>query len=195
MQSPINVVEMRIVGFIPIKTNNQRTPGKNTRRLSDGTPICNLIFNTMLQVSEIDDVYCFCSDDEIKNYIPSGITLIKRSPNLDSPETTGNDLIEAFMKSVDADIYVQAHVTAPFLASNTISECINAVLSGRYDSSTTVCALRDFIWDDSGPINYDPSDIVRTQDLPNLYRGDIPLNRHSVHRSQKEHSTASELSG
>lgn len=161
---------MKTVCFIPIKLNNQRTPGKNIRQLSDGTPICSLIFETVLNVPEIDEVYCFCSDESIKQYLPPGIEYLKRSTSLDTPQTKGNDLVEAFINCVDADIYVMAHVTAPFLRPDTISECIQAVRSKKYDSATTVCSIREFLWDDNGPINYDPANIIRTQDMPNLFR-------------------------
>lgn len=161
---------MKTVCFVPIKLNNQRTPGKNTRLLSDGTPICQLIFNTVLKVSEIDECYCFCSDESIKHLIPSGIHYLKRSSKLDSPETKGNDLVEAFINEIDADIYVMAHVTAPFLSVDTISDCIKATMTSNFDSATTVNILREFLWNDEGPLNYDPSNIIRTQDMPTIYR-------------------------
>jgi len=161
---------MKVVAFVPMKMNNERAPGKNTMRLSDGKPICELMFNTLLNVKEIDSVYCFCSNEEICQYLPDKIKFLKRDPSLDSPETKGNDLIESFINKIDADIYVKAHVTAPFLSSNTISECIQAVLLGNYDSATPISSVNELLWDDFGPINYDPNNIARTQDVKHIFR-------------------------
>lgn len=30
---------MKIVSFTPVKLNNERVPGKNTKRFKDGTPL------------------------------------------------------------------------------------------------------------------------------------------------------------
>jgi hypothetical protein len=30
---------MRIVALVPVKLNNERTPGKNTKNIYDGTPL------------------------------------------------------------------------------------------------------------------------------------------------------------
>lgn len=45
---------MKIVAVIPIKMNNERTPGKNTKALSDGTPLIHLMQNTLLKCADIE---------------------------------------------------------------------------------------------------------------------------------------------
>ena len=161
---------MKVVAFVPIKMNNERFPGKNTVKLTDGTPLCNLLFNTLTKVDEIDESYCFCSDDSICQYLPETITFLKRDKKLDSKQTTANDIIESFISMVDADIYVKAQVTSPFLSAQTIKDCINAVINNDSDSSTTVEDLHSFLWNKTGPVNYDLSKVARTQDLEPLMR-------------------------
>ena len=34
---------MKVVALVPIKMNNERTPGKNTKRFHDGTPLIQCI--------------------------------------------------------------------------------------------------------------------------------------------------------
>ena len=43
---------MRTVAFIPIKLNNERTPGKNTKRFKDGTPLVYFVQKALIQVKE-----------------------------------------------------------------------------------------------------------------------------------------------
>ena len=43
------------------------------------------------------------------------------------------------------------------------------MLSGEYDSAFAVKELRDFLWKDGKPFNYQLDAIPRTQDLPPLY--------------------------
>ena len=39
---------MKTVAVVPIKMNNVRTPGKNTKPFSDGTPLIHLIQKKLL---------------------------------------------------------------------------------------------------------------------------------------------------
>ena len=71
-------MSMKVVACVPIKMNNERTPGKNTRALSDGTPLCQLMFNTLSSVKAIDDVFCFCSNLEIENYFSGRVKFLSR---------------------------------------------------------------------------------------------------------------------
>ena len=50
-----------------------------------------------------------------------------------------------------------------------IEKGLDAVLSGEYDSAFAVKELRDFLWKDGKPFNYQLDAIPRTQDLPPLY--------------------------
>jgi len=96
---------MKIVSFIPIKLNNQRLPGKNTMDLN-GKPLCSYIFNTLKEIDLIDEKYVYCSDDRIIPYIPAGLVFLKRDAYLDGNQVKGLEIIEHFVRDVDADIYV-----------------------------------------------------------------------------------------
>ena len=72
------IVAMKVCAYVPIKLNNSRLPGKNIMPLYDGTPLCKLLLNTLSKVKNVDEKYCFCSDDGIKEYLPEGIKFLKR---------------------------------------------------------------------------------------------------------------------
>lgn len=161
---------MKIVAFIPIKMNNERSPGKNTKRFHDGKSIVEIMQHTLLQVDKLDEVYVFCSNEDIKEYIVDGVKFLKRPEFLDTKTATPNDIINEFMKLVDADIYMVAHATSPFVKKERFEECINAVISGEYDSSFTAEKIQKLLWtDQSKPMNFDPENVPRTQDLEPIY--------------------------
>ena len=161
---------MKIVAIVPIKLNNERFQNKNLKRFDDGTPMCHLVFNTLSAVKEIDEIYCYCSSSAIKEYLTGRVTFLRRSESLDTPETTANDFVGAFLNDVDADIIVLSHVTSPFLRADTVRKCIAAVKSGEYDSAFSASRLQEFLWQDGTPLNFDPSNIPRSQCLPVLYK-------------------------
>lgn len=159
---------MKIVSFIPIKLNNQRLPGKNTMLLN-GRPMCDYIFQTICQVDSIDEKYVYCSDEAIKQYMPSQMTFLKRDTYLDGYQVKGLEIIDRFVKDVDADIYVLTHVTQPFTKAFSIETALQKVVSGEYDSAFSAIELQDYMWKDGKPFNYDMKNIVRTQDLDPIY--------------------------
>lgn len=163
---------MKIVSFIPIKLNNQRLPGKNTMILN-GRPVCDYIFKTISSIDTIDEKYVYCSDEAIKPYIApyesKGLCFLKRDSYLDGFQVKGLEIIDHFVKDVDADIYVLTHVTQPFTKSESIRNALEKVVSGEYDSAFSAVVLQDYLWMNGKPLNYDMKNIVRTQDLDPIY--------------------------
>ena len=160
---------MKVVALIPIKLGSKRVPKKNIKPFYDGTPLMSFIQQTCLQSDMIDEVYIYCSDESVKPYVLPGVKFLKRPIELDGDDKNANDIIRAFMKEVDADIYVNAHTTSPFAEISTIDKCVNAVLSGEYDSAFCAENIKAFLWKDGQPINFDPDHFPRTQDLPDVF--------------------------
>ena len=160
---------MKISAVIPIKMNNERLPGKNTRILGD-KPLIRYIQETLLKSELIDDIYVFCSDVRIKQYLLSGVEFLSRDKRLDLPTSNFTQIFTDFKELITADIYVYAHATAPYVTVETVNECINAVRSGKYDSAFCASRIQDFLWQDNAPLNFDPSDLPRSQDLKPIYR-------------------------
>lgn len=159
---------MRVVAIVPIKLNNERLPGKNIKILGD-KPLINYILNSLEESSGIDEIIVYCSEN-ICSYLPNGVRFIERPKKLDEPTSNFTQIFTTFMKQVHADIYVYTHATAPFLKPRTISECIEKVRDGKFDSAFTASKLQDYFWQDNKPMNFDASELPRTQDLTPIYR-------------------------
>ena len=162
-------ISMKTVAIVPMKLNNRRLPQKNTKPFHNGRPLCYYILSTLLQIEEISEVYVYCSNPEIQNYLPEGVKYRKRSSSLDLDTTKMNEVLECFSKEVPADIYVMTHATAPFISAESIKKGIQAVRENGHDSAFAVKKLQDFLWKDGKPFNYELDAIPRTQDLPVLY--------------------------
>ena len=83
-------------------------------------------------------------------------------------------MIKDDIKNVQSDIYLMTHTTNPFLSTETISNAINAykrgLANGTCDSLFTVDRVQTrFYKKDGTPVNHDPSNLVRTQDLEPWY--------------------------
>lgn len=159
---------MKTVAFVPIKLNSQRLPHKNILPIA-GHPLCWHINNTLLKVKFVDEVYVYCSDDSIIQYIPEGIIFKKRDSALDGDNVKGFDIYRRFINEVDADVYVLAHATSPFIKASSIENALSHVLSGENDSAFSAERIQTFAWYDGKPINYDLTDVPRTQDMKPIW--------------------------
>lgn len=160
---------MKIIAIMPIKTNNERLPGKNTKLLG-GKPLLCYSLESLKESQVFDDIYVFCSDDNIRNFLPSSVHFLKRPAFLDLPTSNFSQIFSTFSSIIDADIYAYSHATAPFVSVNTIRECVSKVTSGEYDSSFCAVKIQDYLWQDGEPLNFDPTNLPRSQDLKPIYR-------------------------
>lgn len=161
--------KQHIVAVVPIKLNNERLPGKNTKYLGN-KPLIKYILNTLEKVEGLDSIYVYCSDEKICDYIDGKVKFLKRDKKLDEKSANFTQIFESFAEEVDSDIYVYTHATAPFLTKETIEKAIYAVESGEYDSAFTAEKIQDFIWSEGNPLNFDAKNVPRSQELPIFYR-------------------------
>lgn len=160
---------LKIVAVVPMKLNNSRLPQKNTKPFTNGMPLCHYILNTLCQIEEINEVYVYCSNSDIKQFIPEQVKYLKRDKALDLDTTSMTEVLKAFTEDIPADIYVMTHTTAPFIKKKSIKNGIQKVINEGYDSSFAAKKLQDFLWNEGRPLNYDLNNIPRTQDLPVFY--------------------------
>lgn len=177
---------MKVVAFVPVKLNNERLPGKNTKCFTGGEPLIAYILKSLLQVNGLDEIYVYCSSDEICDYLPEGIRFQKRDPYYDLSSTPFNEVLWSFAQLVPADVYLLTHATAPFMSPESMEKGIEAVKSGKFDSALSVLKMQEFIWKDGKPMNYDPRHIPRTQDLDPLYRETCGLYVYRSHLIKEE---------
>ena len=159
---------MKVVAFVPIRLNSKRVVGKNLKMLG-GKPLMQYILETLVKVNNIDEVYVYCSSEEVIPYLPQGVKFLKRSTALDGDETLGKEIYEAFVKDVDADVYMLAHTTSPFIKAGTIENAIDKVVNGGHDSSFSAQKIQTFTWFNGKPLNYSLKDIPRTQTIEPIY--------------------------
>lgn len=159
---------MKIAAFATIKMNSERVPHKNIQPVGS-KPLCFHIINTALKVNEIDHVYVYCSDEDVVNYIPTGAEFLQREKWLDGNDIRAKDTYTAFVNDIDADLYIAICTTSPFIKKETLENALHKVLYEGYDSAFTAQKMQTFAWYKNKPINYDISNVPRTQDMEPVY--------------------------
>ena len=155
--------------MMPIKLHNERCPGKNTRLLG-AKPLLQYELDNLKATGLVDEIYVYCSSEDVIPFLPKGVTFLQRPEYLDLPTANFTQFFGEFMRTRDAEIYVVAHATAPFISSETMKDCILAVKNGAYDSAFCAQKIQTFLWKNGEPLNFDAANLPRTQDLDPIYQ-------------------------
>lgn len=163
----------RIVALLPMKANSERVKGKNFREFC-GKPLFRWILDTLLEVDEIDQVVINTDARHIlaeNGLVESDRVVIRdRKPEICGDLVSMNLVIADDVASVPADMYLMTHTTNPLMSADTIRGAIAAFReaqnANRTDSLFTVDKVQTrFYRADCSPVNHDPDNLVRTQDL------------------------------
>ncbi|MDP3244328.1 MAG: acylneuraminate cytidylyltransferase family protein [bacterium] len=163
----------KIIALVPMRHNSERVPQKNFRDFN-GKPLFHWILATLSQCSSIDAIYVDTDSPVVKEKAPQvskKITIIDRPANLCAGETPMNEILLHDVSIVEADYYLQTHVTNPLLRAETIERAIKTFFSsGEYDSLFGVTRLQTRLWNERGePVNHNTEILLRTQDLPPIF--------------------------
>jgi len=161
---------METAAFIPIKERSTRVPNKNFRDFN-GRPLYEHFFRKIHPKNPFDEVYVNTDSEEVKECAKEyGFNIIDRPNYLSKDDANGNDLLLYDSEQVDVDMYFQLFVTSPLLRPATIYKSYNKLASDDdVDSVFTVKKCNSFFWERNSPINYDPTELPRTQDLDPIY--------------------------
>lgn len=167
------IFNQKVAALVPMKEHSERVPGKNTKSFA-GKPLFHHILATLEATYTIDTIVVN-TDSEIiaeeARAICSKVHVIERPENLRGDLVSMNKLIAHDITQIPAEIYVQTHATNPLLRSKTISSALrDFAKSEDYDSLFTVNRVQTRLYDSEGqPVNHDPEELTRTQDLPPLF--------------------------
>ncbi|EXI66415.1 MAG: 3-deoxy-manno-octulosonate cytidylyltransferase [Candidatus Accumulibacter sp. SK-11] len=162
-----------IVALVPMKANSERVQGKNFRDFC-GKPLFRWILDTLLAVEEIDRIIINTDARRIlasNGLVDTDRVLIRdRRPEICGDLVSMNLVLADDVANVPADVYLMTHTTNPLLSAETIRGAIrvfeNARAAGATDSLFTVDRIQTrFYRTDCTPVNHDPDNLIRTQDL------------------------------
>jgi CMP-N-acetylneuraminic acid synthetase len=163
--------------------HSERVPEKNRQDLG-GQPLYTWVLGWLQGVPEIDEIVVNTDDPGIAAAVQDrGLRAIERPEGLRGGHVDMNRIIEHDLGLVEADVFLQTHATNPFLTIHTICQATRAFLDEvnctpagepAHDSLLSVTRQRKRFWWDNGdsvvssPVNHDPYELKRTQDLPGL---------------------------
>jgi len=160
---------MTSICCLPVKSKSTRVPRKNFQPIN-GIPLY-IIAIQKLKASSFDYFYVDSDSSEVSDYCAlNDIPFVQRSKQLASDAANGNHLIlDSIQRFPGFDYYFQLFATAPFLTVSSINACISGLSSTDYDSVFTALEKTTWYWSNGRPLNYDPCQLPRSQDVSKIY--------------------------
>jgi len=151
---------------IPARWKSKRFPGKPIVPLL-GVPMIVRVWRQVMGASLVDRCVLATDDDRISQVArDNDMEVIMTSDKC----RTGTDRVAEVAEKVDADIYVLAHTTSPFIKPSSIENALSQIVNGKNDSAFSAERIKTFAWYLGKPINYDINDVPRTQDLEPIWK-------------------------
>jgi CMP-N-acetylneuraminic acid synthetase len=172
------IFNQRVVALVPMKGHSERVPGKNTRPFS-GRPLFHHILNTLERTYAVDEVVVNTDSERIAREAESQfpkVRVLLRPAELCGDMVSMNRIIAHDVAQVPADMYVQTHATNPLLRSKTIGEALRLFMEQECDSLFSVNRFQTRLYASDGrPLNHDPRELLRTQDLEPVFEENSAL--------------------
>jgi len=151
--------------LIPLRGGSKGIKKKNLKYFN-GKPLFTWVTNSALETNL--EVFISTEDEEIKENIKLFCPLAKiidRPKELATDDSSTEEVISHFIKSLDCDHIVLLQATSPLTKSSDISLSIDKYFSNNCKPLVSGTRQHIFIWNNDGySINYDPSKRPRRQE-------------------------------
>ena len=157
-----------------MKGNSERVPNKNLK-IFNSKPLYHSIVNTLLESKYISEIIVNTDSEIIKKDVKDCFPMIKiidRPKKIQGDFVSMNKIIANDILKIDSDFFLQTHSTNPLLKVSTIDRAIEEFFKNlkTYDSLFSVNTFQSrFFFKNNKPINHNPLELLRTQDLEPIY--------------------------
>ena len=164
--------------LIAVRGGSKRVLNKNIRPFAGTT----LLENKIEQAKRTGfPVYVSTEDSKMQQIASTaGARVFDRDPFYATDSVPMGDVYVHLADAFPHEHIIYMPVTSPLLNDNTLNDCISLyfeeVSAMDYDSVVTTTAIKEYLWEGEKPVNYDPLNHPRSQDLPDIYALNFAVN-------------------
>ncbi len=163
---------MKIKALVAVRSGSVRVANKNMRPFA-GSTLLEVKLRQLKRIPNLDGIIVNSNDDEMLALAASlGCETVKRDQYYASNSVSMSDVYKNMAENCDCDVIAYINCTNPLLKDQTIIDAIEAykqmVASNKHDSLNSAHLIKEFMFKDNLPINYDLRHQPRSQDLPDI---------------------------
>lgn len=164
---------MNIVALLPMKGHSERVPNKNLK-LFNGKPLFFHVLSALENSKHISKIIINTDSNEIAEKASefSKVIIHKRPESICGDFVSMNDIIAYDLSKVAEEHFLQTHSTNPLLKTSSVDKAIEKYFKEieNNDSIFSVTKIQTRLYrQDNSPLNHDPEELLRTQDLEPLF--------------------------
>lgn len=161
---------MKISALIAARSGSVRVQNKNIRPFA-GSTLLEVKIEQLKRISNIEEIVVNSNDDEILKIAERcGAIPCVRDPYYASNTVSMSDVYRNMAENMNCDVIVYANCTNPVIKDETIFNLVEYYKNhcDEFDSVNSAHLVKEFLWKNNLPINYDLRNQPRSQDLPNI---------------------------
>jgi CMP-N-acetylneuraminic acid synthetase len=161
---------MSLKALIAVRSGSVRVPNKNIRPFA-GSNLLELKIHQLKRLKNLDGVVVNSNDDNMLAIARQlGCECVKREELYASNDVSMSEVYKNMAENFPGDTVAYTNVTNPLIKDKTLFEIIEAYkrFSTIYDSVNTAHYIKEFLFQNNAPINYELKNQPRSQDLPDI---------------------------
>ena len=160
----------KMTAVVAVRKGSQRIPNKNITPFGSSN-LLEMKLELLKKVNNIDEIIVNSDCDKMlaigQRY---GCLTHKREDHYASSIVNNSDFHGHIAEVTDTDFIFLAPTCSPFISSETHEKAIMEFLFRDYDSLTSIDVIKNHLWMNDEPLNYDVNNVPNSQDLPDVKR-------------------------
>jgi CMP-N-acetylneuraminic acid synthetase len=163
---------MTIKALVAVRSGSVRVENKNIRPFA-GSSLLELKLKQLQRIQNLDGIIVNSNDPKMLDIVAGlGCETVLRDPYYASNTVSMSDVYENMAQACDCDVIAYINVTNPLLKDDTIYGAIELYkeleAKGACDSINSAHLIKEFLFQNNLPVNYDLRHQPRSQDLPDI---------------------------
>lgn len=163
---------MSIKALVAVRSGSMRVKNKNIKPFA-GSTLLDLKLEQLKRISSLDGIVVNSNSDEMLEIaLKHGCEAVKRDEFYASNSVSMSDVYRNMAENFSGDVVAYINVTNPLLKDQTINDAIKKynqlIVEGQFNSINSAHLVKEFMFRDNKPINYDLAHQPRSQDLPEI---------------------------
>ncbi len=161
---------MRIKALVAVRSGSVRVKNKNLRPFA-GSTLLEVKLSQLRRIKSLDGIIVNSNDDSMLKIAEAmGCETVKRDEYYAGNSVSMSEVYRNMAENADCDIIAYTNCTNPLLSDATLEKAIQTFRTMRgYDSLNSAHLIKEFLFLDNKPVNYDLLHQPRSQDLPDYY--------------------------
>lgn len=164
-----------VVAVVPTRKGSERVPGKNTRPFAE-TCLLELKLRVLKHLRDVDRIVVNTDcDASVEIAERMGVAIHRRDPKFAHSSVTNDLHWRHIAETTECDYVLLAQATSPLVRVSTFQKAIKSFRESDADSVNSTTPVKQFLWLNGRPLNYDVARTPKSQDLPDIRALDFAI--------------------